>query len=789
MAIHLDVLTALNERAAQDAADQSVRIFDKAGQDAGKAYSQALEKGLDTSGYERKMDRAADTAGRVRVEEQKLADVRKNGGADSQVVAQAERLATARRNEARAVREAADEYRKLGEAQRHAHSMMGNFGSSFGTGVTRGIPFLSGAIAELKSFEGVSGKAGFVAGKALGVAFTTAATGAIGLVGMALFKGFERYKAIDSATARLKNLNTTLERTGQKMFDVNKVTQVVTKTVEGTPYALDKAFGIATRALSTNTGDLKRFMTVVSDATAYSGGEIENIGNAFLKAANTGKVGMDLFSNELQNIPLSWLSKELGVTGDQLAKMMEKGQVGLETLMRAVEHNASGMAQAAGDTIEGALDNMQTAVAKIGANFLSAIFGKPTDDANSLKDAVKAITDRLNDVNKWVTTHQTEIHDFFVNAANVAKDLGTAIGKVAGFLADNEEAVWALVAAWGAFKVASIAQGFITLATNIGTATTALTAMKAEMLAADGVLGAAGGAGLLGKLGQFAKFAPLLAVGGIPDQRVVSDGEISKLVDDLNAQRAQEGKPPLSADQRKMLGDNRPVATANAAPVLSTPAPPPAGMKRVSIGGALVLVPQDWQDPTSAAPAPAADASPGEPGGLPILEPPGLSEGDGKKKKGAKGPRLPGAPALEYDSTAPDGFTPTTAAEHAAVNSYLDARHKLAEKRARLTQLEGEANATEADKIKARNDILTAERNLQQAERRLNEAKLKGERLPYTPASHAEIRDLAVLVFDIADQIQEMFRARRRALDLEVTKALAGLARLQAEQVAEHGAE
>ena len=79
--------------------------------------------------------------------------------------------------------------------------------------------------------------------------------------------------------------------------------------------------------------------------------------------------------------------------------------------------------------------------------------------------------------------------------------------------------------------------------------------------------------------------------------------------------------------------------------------------------------------------------------------------------------------------------------------------------------------------------------NVNQIARRLNEAKLKGERLPYTSASHAEIRDLAVLVFDMADQIQEMFRARRRDLDLEVTKALAGLAQQEAEQVAKHGAE
>mgnify|MGYP005846980575 CR=1 FL=1 len=65
--------------------------------------------------------------------------------------------------------------------------------------------------------------------------------------------------------------------------------------------------------------------------------------------------------------------------------------------------------------------------------------------------------------------------------------------------------------------------------------------------------------------------------------------------------------------------------------------------------------------------------------------------------------------------------------------------------------------------------------NVNQVARRLNEAKLMGTPPPYTEASHAEIRDLAGLVFDMADQIQELFRARRRGLDLEVTRALAGL--------------
>lgn len=79
--------------------------------------------------------------------------------------------------------------------------------------------------------------------------------------------------------------------------------------------------------------------------------------------------------------------------------------------------------------------------------------------------------------------------------------------------------------------------------------------------------------------------------------------------------------------------------------------------------------------------------------------------------------------------------------------------------------------------------------NVNQVARRLNEAKLRGERPPYTAASHAEIRELAGLVFDMADQIQELFRARRRALDLEVTKALAGLMPQESARESDHGAD
>ena len=66
--------------------------------------------------------------------------------------------------------------------------------------------------------------------------------------------------------------------------------------------------------------------------------------------------------------------------------------------------------------------------------------------------------------------------------------------------------------------------------------------------------------------------------------------------------------------------------------------------------------------------------------------------------------------------------------------------------------------------------------NVNQIARRLNEAKVRGERLSYPASSHRDVRALAGLVFDLADQVQEMSRARRSLLDLKISSALADLA-------------
>lgn len=66
--------------------------------------------------------------------------------------------------------------------------------------------------------------------------------------------------------------------------------------------------------------------------------------------------------------------------------------------------------------------------------------------------------------------------------------------------------------------------------------------------------------------------------------------------------------------------------------------------------------------------------------------------------------------------------------------------------------------------------------NVNQIAQRLNEAKRRGQVPPYNGRSDVQIKALAGLVFDLADQVQEMAQRRRATLSLEIAHALEGFA-------------
>jgi transposase-like protein len=65
--------------------------------------------------------------------------------------------------------------------------------------------------------------------------------------------------------------------------------------------------------------------------------------------------------------------------------------------------------------------------------------------------------------------------------------------------------------------------------------------------------------------------------------------------------------------------------------------------------------------------------------------------------------------------------------------------------------------------------------NVNQIAQRLNQAREKGQKPPYDKTSDAVIRELAGLIFDLSDQVEDLVKRRRAGLDLMVSPALRGL--------------
>lgn len=586
-----------------------------------------------------------------------------------------------------------------------------SFGTSFDSSVARSIPASGGFNTAVNGYTGVATKAGTAAGRALGTAFTVAAGGLIGAAGLTLFKGFERYQSIDAAKNRLENLNRTLQGTGRAGLDVGAVMDTVTKAVTDTPFALDQAFSVATRALASNTGDLQRFMTVVTDAAGFAGAGVDEIGNAFLKVANTGKVSMEEIGNELRNIPiLPWLQQQLGVTGGELQKMISDGKVGLNDLMTAVENNASGFAKASGDTIAGAMQNMQTAVARIGANLLGAVFGKPTEDGNDLVDVLKTVRMRLDEVNAWITANQGKIREVFLDAVDVAKDLASAIGSVLDYLDRVGIGVDDVVQAFVAWKAI---QGVSALTTALG----GISATLSTDLPGAADKGAKGITAALSRVAVPAWLTFLAMENGPEIEQAIADSIPGGNTFNNLPTTADAGKAARDWVDRNIFGEGTPNPAADFGQQQLSPAGTresggvpqfqpgqggPAGASAERRGNQ----PFRFDTPSGAAPA-----------GNPILDPTGSSA--------SGGPKLPDAPVVPYDTTLPPGIPgmPADPSVFSAESSFLDARHALAEKRARLTQLEASVDATDEDRLNARNDVIAEERDFQAAEMRMHEAR------------------------------------------------------------------
>ncbi|AKY02825.1 tail length tape measure protein [Mycobacterium phage Phatniss] len=725
MPIYVNIISRLDERAAAVAAKNIEREMEAAGARAGSSAGRAIGENV---------TKEAAAAGR-------------NAG---------EQLS---REVDRATRQAGS--RIVDGFSSHGVSAGRGFGSSFGSSLASSLPVAGRFSAALSGYEGAASKAGALAGRALGTAFTAAATGIIGAAGVALFKGFDRYKSLDATSHRLAAMGNSAEQVKTIMSDINEV-------VVGTPIALDEAAKAATQFLAGGVKQgrpLQAALTAIADAAGASGQKFGDLAVIFNQVFNKGKLQAEemLQLNERGINVQAALQKEFGLTSAEIQKMSKDGTISFGMLVQAIEGQFGGMSKKLADTVDGALSNMNAAVGRVGANFISALFGDPldtTEGPGALAKSINNVTDKLNDLNAWIVAHKDDIKRVFEDAVDTAQDLWNTIRKVVDVLSDMGIGVETVAAAFIAWKSVGVLSTVGNLVTSLAGANNHLKRMPGLAAGAAGAILA-----LVPVINQVNE--------AIKDSRF-NDPYYSGPGGQLTPAQWERQAADNPEELRRRQAWIRTYLAPKLGPdeILMNLLDDPTAWQRAGGFTAPWGVPgrpdtPDWQStrvgggngPHGRSPGAAADA--GHDGPLADLFPGAAGSAGGSS---SSGPKLPDAPVLPYDTTLPPGIPgmPQDAAVFSAESSYLDARHKLAEKRARAAQLEQSTEATEEDRLKARNDVIEAERDLQAAEMRMGEARANQyEKL--TKQTDKHVKDLG----QIGAQLDQ---------DFGISKGLAGIA-------------
>lgn len=112
MPIKLDLRPELDQAAARREANKAQQVFANAARGIGDSFSKSFSGGLQSAqsdvrklatAYQKMYDKASDSAGKLRIEEEKLSEAREKGVTGSRLTSQIEKTNAARRAEARNV--------------------------------------------------------------------------------------------------------------------------------------------------------------------------------------------------------------------------------------------------------------------------------------------------------------------------------------------------------------------------------------------------------------------------------------------------------------------------------------------------------------------------------------------------------------------------------------------------------------------------------------------------------------------------------------------------------------
>ncbi len=310
-----------------------------------------------------------------------------------------------------------------GAASSASKSISSGLSSSIGSALS-GIASKSG-----KAF-GFLGKAGLGAIAGIGGA----------IAGIAAQGGFSRAIQIENAQQKLKGL-------GKSGAELETIMSNALASVKGTAYGLGDAASVAAMMVSTGVkagGELEGVLTTIADVAAVSGRSMTDVGTIFASVAARGKLqGDDMLQLMSSGVGvLDALSQHLGVTQEDVSKMVSSGQIDFKTFSDAMEEYLGGSAKKMGETFQGAVANTRAALSRLGEAFANPIKDNirqtlvalmPAIDAvtNAVKPLAEALGERLQSVTDVIVPKIEAFAKAAQDSPQPVYDLAKAVGKLA----------------------------------------------------------------------------------------------------------------------------------------------------------------------------------------------------------------------------------------------------------------------------------------------------------------------------------------------------------------------
>lgn len=226
---------------------------------------------------------------------------------------------------------------------------------------------------------------------------TKAAAGfALALGGIAIGKAFQKLESLEETRSIFIGL-------GKSADEVTEIMDSVTNSVAGTKYGLADMAKVAKGALGGGADKkygLDQYLSRVGDLAAFTGGSVDQFGTIMNKALSKGTVDARLLNQMLAGgIPIyTDLAESMGVSADELTRMVRSGQVGFDDLYKATEKYKGLATETAMSTVGGALTILGQRWTNVGVAFLEGAY-EPL--RGGLIKLANYLADNMDKVKAW----------------------------------------------------------------------------------------------------------------------------------------------------------------------------------------------------------------------------------------------------------------------------------------------------------------------------------------------------------------------------------------------------